>query len=160
MHLKSFCLDVGNREDGNACLVLKAWQKNWRPPACCESSQVSEKPVILLPWPNSASGLALIIALSAELQFSCETQGTCMVCYVLCWFLQRFVLKVPAVHPSFVIQHIDVSIRTIVWLWPKWSPCVIILYLFIFCSDMESVESADAQKVSTWKKTLASDLSN
>ena len=27
MHLKSFCLDVGNREDGNACLVLKAWQK-------------------------------------------------------------------------------------------------------------------------------------
>ena len=24
MHLKSFCLDVGNREDGNACFVLKA----------------------------------------------------------------------------------------------------------------------------------------
>ena len=27
LHLKSFCLDVGNREDGNACIVLKAWQK-------------------------------------------------------------------------------------------------------------------------------------
>ena len=30
MHLKSFCLDVGYREDGNARLVLKARQKNWR----------------------------------------------------------------------------------------------------------------------------------
>ena len=27
-------------------------KKNRRPPACCESFYVSEKPVILLPWPN------------------------------------------------------------------------------------------------------------
>ena len=29
---------------------------------------------------------------------------------------------------------------------------MVILYLFIFCSDMESVESADAPEVSTGRK--------
>ena len=35
---------------------------------------------------------------------------------------------------------------------------MVILYLFIFCSDMESVESADAPEVV--QKILASDLSD
>ena len=33
-------------------------KKNRRPPACCESFYVSEKPVILLPWPKIALSLA------------------------------------------------------------------------------------------------------
>ena len=38
---------------------------------------------------------------------------------------------------------------------------MVILYLFIFCSDIESVESADAPEVVQYlKKILASDLSD
>ena len=41
------------------------------------------------------------------------------------------------------------GIVTMTKLIVKFSACMVILYLFLFCSDMDSVESADAQKVST-----------
>ena len=44
-----------------------------------------------------------------------ETQGTCTGAWsVMCCALQRFMLEISTVNPSFVIQHINVSIRTIV----------------------------------------------